>query len=158
MPQNKKILLFDDDYASMSPLKQYLERAIGFQVALTAHKQLPKRLAQERFDLVCVDLMIHPTSIGANGDEIENIHFEGVNWQKTGLEFLKRLRQGEFHQEDGVSTSPDVPVIVLSAVANYSVEDELDQDIFVNAYIEKPFALEEITKLIRKCLQEYDSP
>lgn len=150
----KKILLFDDDYESMSALKQYLERALGFQVELTAERAIPERLARERFDLVCVDLMIHPTSLNAADEEVENVHFEGVNWRKTGLEFLRRLRQGEFSQAGGTGTSPDVPVLVLSAVANYSVGAELGQGMRVEGYVEKPFDLEAMIHQICHLLPE----
>jgi DNA-binding response OmpR family regulator len=43
-------------------------------------------------------------------------------------------------------------VIVLSAVANYSVEDELNADGV--EYVEKPFALEDILERISRLLKE----
>jgi CheY-like chemotaxis protein len=150
----KKILLFDDDYESMVVVKQYLERALSLQIELTAERTILERLANERFDLVCVDLMIHPTSLNAADEEVENVHFEGVNWRRTGIEFLRRLRQGEFSEADDPGTSPDVPVLVLSAVANYSISAELGQAMRVQGYVEKPFALEEITEQIRRLLPE----
>jgi CheY-like chemotaxis protein len=152
--KQKHILLFDDDYTSMSPLKRYLENDMGFQIELTANQNILQRLGEESFDLICVDLMIHPTSFDAEGNEVKNVHFDEVNWQKTGLAFLQRLRSGEFSGADGRGTSPEVPVIVLSAVAGYSVEDELGQNIQVNSYVEKPFALQEITGLICNLLKE----
>ncbi len=150
----KRILLFDDDYESMSPLKQFIELKMKLQVELTATEQLPERLAHEQFNLICMDLMIHPKSFDADGMEVHNVHFDGVNWQRTGLEFLKRLRAGEFQTESCSGTSPQVPVIVLSAVANYSIENELGEDIAVDGYVEKPFALEEMTERIHRLLQE----
>ena len=150
--KQKRILLFDDDYESLADLKQYLEASLGFHVELTAEKQLLERLQNERFDLICVDLMIHPTSLDANDQEVQNVHFEQVNWRRTGLELLRRLRQGEFSQEPDLGTSPQVPVLVLSAVANYSVEHELKGDDLVE-YVEKPFALEEVIERIRRLLQ-----
>lgn len=150
----KKILLFDDDYESMSALKQYLERPLGFQVELTADRTILERLACERFDLVCVDLMIHPTSLNAADEEVENVHFEGINWRRTGLEFLRRLRKGEFSEAHSSGTSPDVPVLVLSAVANYSIGAELGQTMRVDGYIEKPFDLEAMIHQICKLLPE----
>jgi CheY-like chemotaxis protein len=153
MPDEPKhILLFDDDYEGMSALKNVLHEFFGYQVELTAGQTLPERLGHERFDLICVDLMIHPISFDADGNEIHNVHFAGVNWQKTGLEFLRRLRRGEFFRQSGSGTSPQVPVIVLSAVASYSVEDELVTDGV--EYVEKPFALEEILERIGRLLKE----
>lgn len=152
--KQKKVLLFDDDYESMAALKVYLEHKLGLQVELGAERALLERLARDRFDLICLDLMIHPVSLNAQDQEVNNVHFEGVNWQKTGLEFLRRLRAGEFSQAGSPGTAPTVPVIVLSAVANYSVEDELGPEIAVEGYIEKPFSLEEMAEKIRTLLAE----
>jgi CheY-like chemotaxis protein len=152
--KQKSVLLFDDDYESMVALKFYLEHKLGLQAELSAERTLLERLAVEQFDLICVDLMIHPVSLDALDEEVQNVHFEGVNWQKTGLEFLRRLRQGNFSQAEGSGTAPTVPVIVLSAVANYSVEDELGQEVAVEGYIEKPFSLEEMAEKIRTLLRE----
>lgn len=151
----KRVLLFDDDYESMVALKFYLEHKMGLQVELSAERALLEQLAAEQFDLICIDLMIHPVSLNAQDEEVKNVHFDGVNWQKTGLEFLRRLRKGEFSPAGGgPGTAPTVPVIVLSAVANYSVEDELGPEVAVEGYIEKPFSLEEMAEKIRTLLAE----
>jgi CheY-like chemotaxis protein len=78
--QPKKILLFEDDYESMYMLKDYLETDLGYEVTLTAEKSLLERLGHERFDLILVDWMIHSTSLNEAGEEIVNVHFEGVSW------------------------------------------------------------------------------
>jgi len=73
---------------------------------------------------------------------------------KTGLEFLRRLRRGEFTGEGDAGTSPDVPVLILSAVAGYSVTDELGKAIRVSAYVEKPFRLADLVMRIRTLVKE----
>lgn len=153
--ERKRILLFDDDYESMRFLKEFIdEKAIGWDVELTADRRLLERLSHECFDLIVVDLMIRSLSLDAEGEGVENVHFDGVNWQKTGLEFLRRLRKGKFSQEAGMGTPPDVPVIILSAVANYSVTGELGEDVCFNGYFEKPFRLEELFDKMGDLLQE----
>ena len=153
--KHKKILLFEEDFESMRDLKEHLEEEMGWDVELTADRSLLERLGHERFDLIVVDLMIRPTSLNAEGREVQNVHFDGVNWHKTGLEFLQRLREGKFSEKSGLGTSPDVPVIVLSAVANYSVTNELEEeDIHPNGYLEKPFRLDELIEKIHELLQE----
>src|SRR5689334_21353685 len=137
----KRILLLDDDYESMLPLKIFLETVHGFQVELTAEKELLERLQYEHFDLICVDLMLHPISLNANNQEIKNIHFDGVNWQRTGLAFLKQLRDGQFNGDPGKGTSPQVPVIMLSAVADTSAADAVEISPYTAQYMEKPFDL-----------------
>jgi CheY-like chemotaxis protein len=151
--QSKKVLFFDDDYESMRDLKEHLEETLKWQVELTANMKIIERLSKERFDLIVVDLMIHPVSLDANREEVQNIHFEGIPWLRTGLEFLKRLRRGEFSKEIGRGTPSDVPVIILSAVG-YSVEDELEGEILVAVHMEKPFRLDDMVKQICNLLYE----
>jgi CheY-like chemotaxis protein len=152
--KQERILLFDDDFESMRHFKEHIEEELGWYIELTAERSLLERLSRERFDLILVDLMIHPTSLDADGQEVQNVHFEGISWLKTGLEFLRRLRKGDFSKEAGLGTPPDVPVIVLSAVADYSVENELGEDIRMEGYVEKPFRLEDLVERIRRLLQE----
>lgn len=152
-PEPRNILLFDDDYESMEPLKLFLEVVHGFTVELTAAQTILQRLTEKRFDLLCVDLMIHPVSLDAAGQEVENLHFPDVNWQVTGLEFLKRLRRGDFCQQRTGGTAPQVPVIVLSAVATQSIDAMLKQEVQPLAHIEKPFDLEEMIACIDQLLR-----
>ena len=154
MAHNKRILLLDDDYESMSPLKFFLEEVHGHQVELTAAAELTERLRHERFDLLCVDLMIHPVSLDANNQEVANLHFEGVNWQKTGLSFYQQLRQGRFSDEEAAGTSPQVPVLILSAVANHLIDEPLVVRDKRTAYLEKPFDLEEMMSTLEKLLNQ----
>lgn len=149
--KQKQILLFDDDYESMEPLKVFLEEVNGYQVDLTARADITQRLASEQFDLLCIDLMIHPVSLDAQLQEVTNLHFTGINWQKTGLALLERLRQGDFSHNPG-GTRATVPVIVLSAVADRSTEDLTVTDDPFTEYWEKPFDLEAILGAIERLL------
>jgi len=150
--QPKRILLFDDDYESMAPLKLFLEEINGYQVDLTARADILQRLTTERFDLLCIDLMIHPVSLDAELQEVTNLHFPGVNWQKTGLVLLERLRCGAFGSETETGTPSTVPVIVLSAVADRSTDELTITDDPLTEYWEKPFDLEEILGAIERLL------
>lgn len=149
--ESKRILLFDDDYESMAPLKLFLEEINGYQVELTARADIPQRLATERFDLLCIDLMIHPVSLDADLEEVTNLHFDGVNWQKTGLVLLERLRRGDFSPGDA-GTPATVPVIVLSAVADRTTDELAVTDDRQTVYWEKPFDVEEIQGVIERLL------
>jgi len=149
----KRILLLDDDYESMHDLKTYLEEELGWEVEFSAEKNLLQRLRQERFDLLLVDVMIRPKSQGTDGQEVENIHYDNVKWNHTGLEFIQRFRQGEYSQE-GKGTSRNVPLIALSAVADSAAEGEWGKVIQNEHHIEKPFRLLELIELMRKLVQE----
>ena len=149
----RKLLFFEDDYESLRDLKEHLELDRGWEITLTAQASLLQDLAETRYDLVLVDLMIPPESLDAQGNQVKNVHFEGVSWLQTGMEFLKRLRRGDFSTlEQG--TPPDVPVIVLSAVAHYSFENVIPNGVPVPDYVEKPFRLGELVARIEKAMQE----
>jgi CheY-like chemotaxis protein len=150
----RRVLLFDDDYESLRALKDFLEKIKGWQVTLTAREELLQDLGSIKYDLVLVDTMIPPLSLDAEGNQVKNVHFDGVSWLQTGLEFLKRLRQGEFAPTPGQGTSPDVPVIVLSAVAHFSFENAMPDGFAVPEYVEKPFRLSELKARIEKLMQE----
>jgi len=153
MPKKPKVLLFEDDFASMRDLKEFLETELGWQVELGAAEGLLAQIGRERFDLVVVDAMIHPTSLDDAGQEVRNVHYDGVNWRRTGFEFVRRLQRGAYSPEAGQGTPPDVPVLFLSAVANYSVEEDLHQEITVQGYVEKPFRLEDLVEQMRDLLE-----
>jgi CheY-like chemotaxis protein len=150
----KRLLFFEDDYENLRDLREYLERDLGWQIEVTAAAGILERLASEAFDLIVVDLMIRPTSLDAEGKEVQNVHFPEVSWLRTGLEFLQRLRDGAFSTRAGQGTPPDVPVIVLSAVANYSVEDALPNGDATTEYVEKPFVVRDLIARIRRLTQE----
>jgi CheY-like chemotaxis protein len=149
----KRILLLDDDYESMHDLKTYLEEELGWEVEFSAEKNLLQRLGRERFDLLLVDLMIRPKILGDDGQEIQNIHYDNVKWNRTGLEFIRRFREGEYSQE-GKGTSRNVPLIALSAVADSTAEGEWGKIIQNEHHVEKPFRLLELIELMRKLVQE----
>jgi CheY-like chemotaxis protein len=150
----RRILLFEDDFESMRYFKEDLEEELGWSVELTAAGDVIERLGQEQFDLVILDLMIQPKSLDAQGQEVKNVHFDDVPWQRTGLEFLRRLRAGDFSRRPGTGTSPDVPVMVLSAVAGDSIERKLGPGVFVNDHLEKPFRLDELVRRVRQLLKD----
>lgn len=150
----KKLLFFEDDYENLRDLQDYLEQDLGWQIEVTAEAGILERLGAEKYDLLVVDLMIRPESLDADGNNVQNVHFEGVSWLRTGLEFLQRLRNGRFVLTPGQGTSPDVPVIVLSAVANYSVEDALPDGKALTEYVEKPFLVGELIACIERLTQD----
>lgn len=149
-----RLLLFEENYESMRDLKEHLEDEFDWDIEITAQVNILQRLAVEKFDLILIDLMIHPKSLDADGNEVNNVSFDGVNWKKTGLEFLKRFRRGEYYQEPGRGTPPDVPVIILSAVANFLSDDEFDDREFAQHYVEKPFKLDELVEQICRLVPE----
>ncbi len=149
----KKLLLLDDDYESMESLHSYMQNELGLSVEFSAEANLLERLDREKFDLIIVDLMIHPQSLNAKKEQVQNIHYDGTRWDRTGLEFIRRFRAGEY-TSTGKGTSASVPMIVLSAVADSTMNREWGKIIQNEHHLEKPFRLSELRNLIRRLLQE----
>ena len=152
MEQKTKVLMIEEDHEIMGELQEHIGEVLGLEVEMTAEQGMLERLPREKFDLLLVDLMIRPTIIDQNGQEVNNIQFEGVNWRKTGLEFIKRLRNGDFSSSPDQGTSPSVPVIIVSAVANDSISNDDKKTIGVNDFIEKPFRLADVIEVIKKTI------
>jgi len=151
--RQKKLLLLDDDYESMESLQSYMQTELGLEVEFSADANLLKRLDREKFDLIIVDVMIHPHSPNAQNEKVENIHYDNVRWECTGLEFIRRFRTGEYTRSDqGTSTS--VPIIVLSAIADSTTNREWGKIMQCENHMEKPFRLSELSNLIQRLLQE----
>jgi CheY-like chemotaxis protein len=148
--RRKKVLLFEDNYESMYDVKEYLEEEHGWDVTLSAKQDVLDHLRTERFDLVCVDVMILERSLDEKDREVENVVFDNIPWLQTGAEFLHRLRRGEFTGEHG--TPSNVPVLVISAVAGSSFEP-LSQE-WIQGHVEKPFRLEELVEQMCAVLGE----
>jgi CheY-like chemotaxis protein len=149
----KNILMIEDDYQSMQYLRSYLESNMGWEVVLIAEKELLEKLSTNRYDLILLDLMIRPQSPDSSGKMKINIQYEGINWKQTGLEFLRRFRSGEYSQKDK-GTPPDVPIIILSAVAESSVNENPEAGFHNEKYVEKPFRLKDLIEQIHKLLEE----
>jgi hypothetical protein len=137
----------------MHNLKAHLEEELGWEVALSAEKTLLERLSSERFDLLVVDSMIHSQTMNAENREVQNIHYDNVKWDRTGLEFVRRFRKGEYYQE-AQGTPSNAPIIVLSAVANSAADGEWGKVIQNEHHVEKPFRLSDLVSLMNRLLQE----
>ena len=75
------ILMVEEDAESMKEVKAHLEEDLGYAVTMSAKMDLAERLACERYHLILVDLMIKPFSKDDQGEQVENLHFEGINWR-----------------------------------------------------------------------------
>lgn len=151
--KSKRLLLLDDDYESMEVLYKYLKEELGLDVEFTASANLLERLDQEKFDLLLVDLMIHQSGSNPKNEKVQNIHYDNVKWDHTGMEFIRRFRTGEY-TPTGRGTSTSVPIIVLSAVADSATDGEWGNILEKEHTVEKPFRLSDLVGLINRLLQE----
>jgi CheY-like chemotaxis protein len=112
----KNILWFEEDAEGVHDHLQALRKV--HDVDLGADWGTIQRARTRPVDLVIVDIMIHRRSLkpgSTTGEEVDNVRFPDVDWKRTGVAFLQRLRAGEYAQ---YGIAQDVPVIVISAVAD----------------------------------------
>ena len=144
--QRKKLIFhFEDDYNGVREVMEALEKS-NYEVIVSANKKKIEINRQFPIDLVVIDLTIHHQSFERDGNEVENIEFNGISWHRTGFEFLKRIRRGEYEQ---FGFPQNVPVIIASAVGDQQIKEEI-YALKVSAYLEKPFTISTIKNEVSK--------
>lgn len=139
-----KILILEDDFDTMKVIDILLgdlKQKLGWSVLISVEKSILDLIKTEEFNQIIVDIMIH-----SNTDDKENIHYSGITWKKTGIEFIRRLRAGDYLGENGKGTPRNVPIIVLSAITD-SASEEL-KDLEGISYCEKPFRTDVLLDMI----------
>jgi len=148
--REKTIFYFDDDVDCIQEVVSALREQ--YEITLAAHWPVIRVERKVLFDLVIIDLMIHHSSLDEAGREVENISYKDkdkdIPWQRTGVEFLRRIRLGEYEE---YGFSKDVKVIIASAVVDHEAK-EGTQALTISSYIEKPFTIEEIQQAIQKVI------
>ncbi len=147
--QRKRILYIEDDPESILDLARILSEKHELQIG--AHWELIRERRDQPFDLLILDIMIHPQSYDLDGRIVTNIRFPGVSWTRIGLEFLRRLRQ-DAYVHFGIPS--DIPVIVASAIVDYEVQREIINELGVDpdVYLEKPFTKDTLEKAVQTAL------
>lgn len=142
----KHIFWLEEDPGFLVDYFERLNRT--YKVVMGAHWDLLEEHRRYDFDLLLLDLMIHISSIDYNSnEEVKNIHFPDIDWTRTGVEFLRRLRKGEY-KHYGFPKS--IPVIVATAVS--TTREDVEQ-LGINDYIEKPFSIETLEDSIKKAFE-----
>ena len=149
MKTRKKIFWFEDDAYSME--EHYKELKEKYDVLIGAHKELIEQKRKENhFDLVLVDLMIHKYSIDSETQkELTNISFTGIHWTKIGVEFLKKLREGEY---EFYGFRKDIPIIAATASVDSATRKTVESDIGVEDFLVKPFPIDRLGVSIERVL------
>jgi len=148
MSTRKSIFWFEDDPTSLKDEVKVLKEK--YDVTIGAQWGLITKSRQNQFDLVLLDLMIHHKSSDYESGEVEpNVTFPDVHWTQTGVEFLGRIRKGEYKS---YGFRKDVPVIVATAVVNYPAREKTKEK-GISDYLEKPFTITALEEMIENALQ-----
>ncbi len=123
----RKALIADDDALIRAMLATEL-RSLGFTVAEAQDGEEAIRLySDDRPDIVFLDLLMP---------------------RLNGLDALKRLRQ-----LDG----PPVPTVLVTALTRDTVKQFEVQGVKPDAYLEKPFRLKAVVKILRQIFSDIGS-
>lgn len=142
----KTIFYFEDEPELLRDYFKVLRTKYG--VIVSASQEVIEQLRQQPIDLVVIDLMIHYSSFDEAEKEVENIHYPDVGWQRTGVEFLRRIRAGDYREFGFPATAP---VIAATARVDDSTREEVEL-LDVKAYLEKPFSVDELEEAIKVIL------
>jgi len=149
MNGQKKSILFIEDQKDASEF--HIEALIdaGYDVTVTAKEIDIFKLREKPFDLMILDIMIKTKDCDEDDDMFEgNLHFDGVNWDETGLEFFKRVRQ-EKYNEYGIPE--DIPCIVATAVGDVDVIEQIYK-LNPKEVIGKPYKVDKLLKEVESIL------
>ncbi len=144
MKKKKRIFWFEDDGDALEGF--YLELKKKYDIIMDASKREVFKDRPYFFELVLLDLMIHTDSVNPRSDKKEpNVSYNGFHWMRTGVEFLKRVRKSEYER---FGFKKDVPVIAVTAVVNYPVNEM--KNMGVTSFLEKPATFQELEEAIEK--------
>lgn len=150
--KRKRILYIDEDPDSQKAHFEVLKEKYDLEVAADW-----KTIKQHRdpFDLLILDIMVHPRSYNIHGKLVESISFPEVNWKRTGVEFLKRLRRDREYEDFGLPSK--IPVIVATAVIDFQMRSQIIKELGIpeEAYLEKPFTIDNLEQVVAMMLREH---
>ena len=117
-----RILFVEDEARSVNPYFHCLEQRGVACVAVPNADEAVMQLQQDRFDLLSLDVMFDPGR-ALTGE---------IDPRRSGLHLLKLIRDAHIPDCD-----PQLKVVVLTAVGNAEVEEEMKR-LGVVAYLKKP--------------------
>lgn len=97
-----------------------------------------KKLRNQKFQLLSMDVMFPPGKL--LGEDTKAL--------KAGMRLLEMIRQGKIENCD-----PKIKVIILTAVINYEIENEIRQ-LGVSAYLKKPTEFTKVIETIKHLKNE----
>jgi len=137
-----RILFVEDEVnarGGLTGILQHMGHVVDY--AESADEAVAK-LQKQEYGLILLDIMMEP------GDSLP-----GVPFRMSGLELLTRLRRGVFGE---LKTSPDVPVVVITAVSDMDVGEVLNGEAKANLVILKPKDTSDILVEIGDLLEKGD--
>jgi CheY-like chemotaxis protein len=137
---SKRILFVDDEDWSVSPYFETLrDRNIEIDLAENSDQAIDF-LRKKAYDLLVMDIMFAPGTV--MGDDVDP--------RRAGSTLLSKIRNKEI---SGLQTNSNVPVLILTAVTNGQVLDQVKRDLQVKEICRKPTAFDEVIEKICSILR-----
>jgi CheY-like chemotaxis protein len=143
------IAYVEEDIQAIQDFVDELAKRYLIQVGAYSDEVFKKR--SRPYSLIILDIMIHrENTLIEDGKEVkrQNIGFEGIHWTETGLEFLRRVRDGKLTNS---GFPKDIPVIIATARVDESVR-QFANSLLISGWLEKPFTIDELEGLIDRAL------
>lgn len=136
---SKRILFVDDEDWSVTPYFPKLrDEKIEVDLAKDGDEAL-SLLQKNKYDLLVLDIMLPP------GNKIG----KRVEPRKAGAILLQLIRQNEV---PNMKTLPTVPVIILTAVIDYTLSESIKQ-LEITEFFQKPASFDEVTEKLLTLLK-----
>jgi DNA-binding NarL/FixJ family response regulator len=147
-----RIYYFEDDLEGLEEVVNALKDKEDYDVIYSAKFEDvagDEVKGRENFDIVIIDIMIHSQLIEDDLEGVpENVTFEGIPWTRTGVEFLRRIRLGQYKQ---FGFPKDIKCIIATAAVDKNMVKEL-YNLGINKMLEKPFTIETMETAISELL------
>ncbi|MCG3118523.1 MAG: hypothetical protein ALAOOOJD_00743 [bacterium] len=136
---SKRILFVDDEDWSVTPYFPKLQdEKVEVDLAKDGDEAL-SLLQKNKYDLLVLDIMLPP------GNKIG----KRVEPRKAGAILLQLIRQNEV---PNMKTLPTVPVIILTAVIDYTLSESIKQ-LEITEIFQKPASFDEVTEKLLALLK-----
>jgi len=133
-----QILFVDDERWGVDPyFKELMKNDFECVLAKNGDEAI-KKLKNQKFALLSMDIMFPPGR--ALGQDTKPI--------KAGVQLLEMIRQGKIE-----NCNSGIKVIVLTAVINYEIENEIKK-LGVSAYLKKPIEFPKVIETFIKIRDE----
>jgi CheY-like chemotaxis protein len=130
MNEKPTLLVVDDDKDLLRQLEFLLEDDFG-KILLSSSKEEALELAKEKIDVCLADVRLSETDTANTG----------------GLELAKELRQND----------PAIIIVMMSRYDFEKYESLNNKESHADAFIRKPFIMDEFVQLVNKIKEEKDA-
>ena len=150
-----KCLYFDDQIddptdplgAFLFLLENNLQKKKNILIKKVSERKIAEKEMEDfRYALIFLDIRINPQKGGG---------MENYRWERTGIGMIENIRNGVYEEKkSGTSTPKDVPIIVITAVADTQAQEKINRigggenNQYKLALFEKPVSADDVASKV----------